>query len=319
MVLDLRDEADAATFAALLGQADVLVENFTLGVAERLGFDAESLRSTERGIVSLYLNTFGRHGPWAAHRGYAELANIATGLTERTLGGVVPESGASVAADLPRWTFTDYLAGVLGAFGVVVALHDRLHTGEGRLVETSLVRATSLEQLLYVVMSVDAEGRVGRRADDAPEPRGREATGWCSRQRIYHTADGAIFLGATQAQLPAIAAALDVALTSDDDELADTLADAFASRTTDDAVVCVNGTGAAAHEITSVADVFRPGGVADRQGLRLVDETETFGTVVMPGPVVRFSRTPMRPGRFPGPFGADRPQILGYAREGSWR
>jgi hypothetical protein len=52
------------------------------------------------------------------------------------------------------------------------------------------------------------------------------------------------------------------------------------------------------------------GGVAEQRGLRLVDRSEELGEVVMPGPVVRFGRTPMHPGGFPGPFGSDRDLIL---------
>jgi hypothetical protein len=60
-----------------------------------------------------------------------------------------------------------------------------------------------------------------------------------------------------------------------------------------------------------------PGGVADSRGLRLEDRSEEFGAVVMPGPVIRFSGTPMRPGALPGPFGADRDVVLAQAASGA--
>jgi crotonobetainyl-CoA:carnitine CoA-transferase CaiB-like acyl-CoA transferase len=319
IALDLADEADIATFGSLLGQADVLVENFTLGVAERLGFDHESLRRDGRAIVSLHLNTYGREGPWAVHRGYAELANVSTGLTERTIGDDLPDSGASASADLPRWTYTDYAAGVLGAFGVLAALYERQHSGEGRLVEASLVRATTLEQLLYVVATVDDAGRLQSRVDAASEPRGREPRGWNALQCVYPTADGAIYLGARAGQLPALADALDAELPVSDDELLDALTELISTQTTDEVVERLEGSDVGVHTVTSVGEIMSPGNVADQRHLRLEEQSEEFGTVVMPGPVVRFGRTPMMPGRLPGPFGADRDRILSYAREGGWR
>jgi hypothetical protein len=60
----------------------------------------------------------------------------------------------------------------------------------------------------------------------------------------------------------------------------------------------------------SLAELMTPGGPADERGLRLEDHSDRHGTVLMAGPVPRFSRTPMRPGGYPGAFGSDRQAIL---------
>jgi crotonobetainyl-CoA:carnitine CoA-transferase CaiB-like acyl-CoA transferase len=310
MALDLKGEADARIFAALAQDADVIVQNFTLGTAERLGVDRATVRRYAPNAIHLYLNTYGRRGPWAGHRGYAELANITTGVTERSLGGEFPASGSSASMDYPRWTFTDYSGGVLGAFGALLALYDRDRAGSGCLVETSLVRATALEQIPYTVRQLDSEGRP---SEPGPgEPRGTRAGGWGPLQRLYDTADGTVFIGAAPTQLRDVVGALDLPdpAGADDSELTSVLSTALLGRTVDEVCLAFRKLDIGVHRVLSVSELMRAGGIAEQRGLRLEDASEHFGTVVMPGPVVRFGRTPMRPGHLPGPFGSDRDEIL---------
>lgn len=293
LVLDLHAAGERELFARLASRCDVVVLNYALGAAERIGADEASVRALQPDVVYTYLNTFGRTGPWAGFRGYAELANITTGVTERTVGDAEVVSGQSAAFDLPRWIFTDYCCGVLGAFAAVLGLYERRATGRGQLVETSLVRATALEQILYLI---DYAGR------DIAEPRGA-ALGWSPLQRIYPTSDGAVFVGARASQADALCDALQV-------DSIDELEAGFAARPTDAACDAARRAGAGAHPVTSLREIMAPDGMAARRGLRLVDRTDRFGEIVMPGPVVRFSRTPMRPGRVPTPFGGDRDEVL---------
>jgi len=317
IVLDLKTDADAAVFRSLVDQADVVVENFTIGVADRLGASFDALREHAPSVVVLSLNAYGRTGPWAPHRGYAELANFATGVTERTVGDS-PQS-VDELTDLPRWTYTDYLAGVLGAFGVVTALYDRLRSGTGRLVETSLVRATALEQILAIVAQLDDEHEMQGRIDADREPRGRGPKGWSARQSIYETTDGAIYLGAQAEQLDGVLRDLQIESPASDAELHAQLTDAFATRRTADALKLLDTSDVGAHRVTSVGEIMSVGNVADQRGLRLEDHTPNLGAVVMPGPVVRFDRTPMRPGGLPVPFGEDHDEIVALAVDGTWR
>jgi len=293
LILDLKDAADRRRFSQLVAGCDVIVENFTIGTAERLGIDEASVRAMAPDVVFLYLNTYGLDGPWAAYRGFAELANITTGITERTCADDDLVSGMSAAMDFPRWPFTDYAAGVLGAFGALLGLFHRGRTGVGPRVETSLVRATALQQILYVL---DHAGPC------PPEPRGASATGWSPLQRLFATADGWVFVGATPQQVAPAVAALGAPTAE--------LADAIRSRSTVECLAALASVGVGGHEVLSLAELMAPGGHADRRGLRLEDHSEHHGTVVMAGPVVRLQRTPMRPGAYPGPFGSDAEAIL---------
>jgi len=61
--------------------------------------------------------------------------------------------------------------------------------------------------------------------------------------------------------------------------------------------------GGAAHPLVPMDDLLEVGGMADRLGLRLEQQSPVFGAVVQPGPVIRLSRTPMRAGVLPDPVG----------------
>jgi hypothetical protein len=172
------------------------------------------------------------------------------------------------------------------------------------------VRATALEQLLYIVAPVP--GVSGRGHHLASEPRGQRAGGWSPLQRLYGTSDGTVFLGARPDQLPAVWAALGATspLPTGAD-VAPAVQRALAQLTTGAVKAMLAGTGTGVHDVVPVRRLMERGGVADLRGLRLEDVSDEFGAVVMPGPVVRFGRTPMRPGALPGPFGADRSAIVG--------
>jgi crotonobetainyl-CoA:carnitine CoA-transferase CaiB-like acyl-CoA transferase len=218
---------------------------------------------------------------------------LTTGVTERTAAVDVVASGGSAAMDYPRWIFTDYCCGVLGAFAALLGLYQRGRTGQGSFVETSLVRATALEQILYLI---DYPER------DIVEPRGR-AQGWSPLQQLHRTADGWIFVAARAGQRDELLEAVRV-------PSLDSLADAFAVLDSATACATLQAAGISVHEVANVTDIMASGGVAARRGLRVEDRSERFGTIVMLGPVVRFSRTPMRPGALPTPFGADRAEVM---------
>ena len=201
--------------------------------------------------------------------------------------------------DYPRWTFTDYAAGVLGAFGALLGLYERAITGRSQIVDTSLVRATALTQILCTGCP---EGK-------APAvPRGTKVRGWRYSQQLYTTADGDVFVGFSEDRHDTVMSAFGVR--HDAKNPTQLLADALARRSSEDVCAIVRAAGGGAAQVTSVAELMAPGGAAEQRGLRLEDTSCIFGRVTMPGPVVRFSSTPMVPGFFPGPFGSDRDAIL---------
>jgi crotonobetainyl-CoA:carnitine CoA-transferase CaiB-like acyl-CoA transferase len=132
VTLDLKTEEDREVLAGLVRRADVLMENFRVGVLDRLGFGVQRLHELNPGLVVLSITGFGHDGPEAKRPGYDQIAQGEGGLMSIT--GSDPEQPVKVGVPI-----ADLLAGMNGAFGVLAALHERTRTGRGRVVRTSLL------------------------------------------------------------------------------------------------------------------------------------------------------------------------------------
>lgn len=130
LVLDLKSDADREVLARLVERADVLMENFRVGVLERLGFSVERLHELNPGLVVLSITGFGHDGPEATRAGYDQIAQGEGGLMSITGTSQPTKVGVPIA---------DLVAGMNGAFGILAALHERARTGRGRVVRTSLL------------------------------------------------------------------------------------------------------------------------------------------------------------------------------------
>ncbi|MDX6325381.1 MAG: hypothetical protein QOK15_1735, partial [Nocardioidaceae bacterium] len=130
VTLDLKDEDDKEVLTALVRRADVLIENFRVGVLDRLGFSVERLHELNPRLVVLSITGFGHDGPEATRAGYDQIAQGEGGLMSVTGTEEPTKVGLPIA---------DLLAGMNGAYGVAAALFERERTGRGRVVHTSLL------------------------------------------------------------------------------------------------------------------------------------------------------------------------------------
>lgn len=143
VVIDLRSVAGQAVLHRMARTADVVVENFRPGVAERLGADAATLHALEPRLVVLSLSGFGtpdtasadpEAAALARRPGFDLIAQAMTGLMSVT-GSV---GGDPVKAGVP---ITDLTSGMFGVIGVLAALRSRDLTGRGDHIRTSLYQA----------------------------------------------------------------------------------------------------------------------------------------------------------------------------------
>ncbi|HLS02871.1 MAG TPA: CoA transferase [Beutenbergiaceae bacterium] len=130
ITLNLKDPDQADILTRLVRQADVLVENFRVGVMDRLGFGVQRLHELNSGLVILSITGFGHDGPESTRAGYDQIAQGEAGLMSLTGIEEPTKVGVPIA---------DLLAGMNGAYGVVAALYEREKTGRGRVVRTSLI------------------------------------------------------------------------------------------------------------------------------------------------------------------------------------
>ncbi len=134
IVLDLRSEEGRKVFRRLAEGADVFVENFRPGTLERLGLGYEELRGLKPSLVCCSISGFGQTGPYSGRGGFDLVAQGMSGLMSITgmPGGPPVKVGVPIA---------DLTAGMYGAYGILSAYIHRLRTGEGQLVDTSLMEA----------------------------------------------------------------------------------------------------------------------------------------------------------------------------------
>ena len=136
LCLDLRDPRATELVLDLVPHADVILQNFALGVMERLGLGYEVISAINPSIVMCNMTAFGRQGPLADKPGYDPIAQSWAGVLHM-LGY---EDRAPILAGISPG---DVLAGVHAFGGVVAALFHRERTGRGQEVSVSLLDAYS--------------------------------------------------------------------------------------------------------------------------------------------------------------------------------
>ena len=134
--INMKSAAVKAVLLKMLDQADVVIENFRVGTMERLGLGYESLHRLNPGLIYCQITGFGRDGPYADRAGFDLIAQGMSGLMSVTGEG---EGHPPIKAGVP---VGDMGAGMLAAMGILAAYIHRLKTGEGQLVDTSLLEAS---------------------------------------------------------------------------------------------------------------------------------------------------------------------------------
>ena len=157
LAADLKDAVDAQRVHRLIDQADVVIQNFRPGVAERLGFGPAALRARNSRLIVGSISGYGENGPWAGLPGQDLLAQALSGamwLSGSASDGPVP-FGLSVA---------DMSAGHVLVEGILAALVRRGISGNGATVETSLLEAIVDLQFEVLTTYLNDGGRPPARA-----------------------------------------------------------------------------------------------------------------------------------------------------------
>jgi alpha-methylacyl-CoA racemase len=182
--LNLKEEAGREVLLRLVREHDVLLESFRPGVMERLGVGYERLREENPRLVYCAISGYGQDGPYTARSGhdmnYLGLNGL-LGLSGES--GGPPVQAAGQIADLGG-------GALMAAFGILAALRERDHSGEGQLVDVSMFDG-SLAWLAMVAARYLAEGQ-------APERGAVELAGSLICYRPYECKDGWVTLGALE-------------------------------------------------------------------------------------------------------------------------
>ena len=306
--LDLRTEKGCDLARRLCEQADIVVENFRAGTLEGWGLGYDTLSEMNPGLVMVRISGFGQDGPYSHRGGYGVVCEAISGLREIT--GEPDRPPPRTATPL-----TDYIAGLYGAFGAVMAILERHRTGHGQVVDSALYEG-AFSFMEPHIPAFQQMGIVAKRA-------GSHLPGNAPNS-IYPTRDGGYILitAASDAVFRRLATAMGRVDMIDDPNYATGIARADNMAACDDAVAAwtsqlnmadiekaLEDAKVPAARIYTVADIFSDPHYRARD--MLVDvEDPVLGPITLAGIVPKLSQTPGAicwPGR---DTGADTSDIL---------
>jgi len=133
LALDMKQPGDRGVFDTLIRDADVFIQNFRPGTADRLGAGAKRLQELNPKLVYCSISGFGGDGPYVDRPSYDSVAQALSGFLS-----------VVVDPDRPRFlgpALADAITGIYASYGILGALFDRSRTGKGRVVEVSMLEA----------------------------------------------------------------------------------------------------------------------------------------------------------------------------------
>ena len=306
--LDLSRAEARETALALIARADIVVENFRPGTLERWGFGPDELLEETPHTVWVRVSGYGQTGPYAGRGGYATVAEAFSGLSSIT---GYPDRGPMVSP----YPLGDYLAGTFGALGAMIALNHRRRTGRGQVVDVSLFEPI-FRTLEAMVVRFDQLGekkpRLGNQMEeDVP-------------RNLYATADGgaiAISSG-SQAIFENLLDAMGRADLKGDtrfesaeqrvrhrDVIDAVVADWMRSLPTSDAMQRLEENRMVAGPVWEVDRIVEDPHYAARGAIAAMPD-EDLGSLRVPAPVPKLSRTPGRVRWGGGDLGADNDYVF---------
>jgi crotonobetainyl-CoA:carnitine CoA-transferase CaiB-like acyl-CoA transferase len=159
VAVDLKQKAGREVFYDMVRQADVVIDNFSVGVTRRLGIDHETLAAINPRIVTCSISGFGETGPDPLRPAFDQVV--------QAMGGGMSITGfadqAPVRSGIPHG---DLGGGIFGAIGVLAALTAREKTGVGRHVDVSMLDV-QVSMLNYMATMFLLSGEVPERMGNA--------------------------------------------------------------------------------------------------------------------------------------------------------
>jgi len=295
--LNLKHPTGVALARSLIAQADVFVESFTPGTADRLGLGPATLRSLYPELIVLSSCNQGQTGPHAFHPGYGSQLSALAGFVQ-LLGE--PDS----TPVLLYGPYIDYIAVGFGAIAVLAALERRKRTGQGCVIDLSQYEA-GLQFLTPSILEFGATGRIPGRAGNADPV--------ASPHGVYRCAgaDRWVALSAwSDAERRALQGIVGVADQPDGTDLDAATAAWTASRERDQVVATLRSAGLRAAPVLAISELFTDPQLAHR-GMWPSVRHPAIGDMRVMAPPFRLSATPSVQER-PGPiFGADNDHVFG--------
>ena len=179
ITLNLKADAGKQIFRKLVGTADVVLENFRPGAMARLGLSAEALRALNSRLIYCAVSGFGQTGPLAERASYDQIIQGYAGLMSLT----GDEHTAPQRAGL---VVCDTTAAITAAFAIAAALFRRANTGEGEVIDVSMLDSSLATMTSWMISNHLNAGHV-------PKPLGNHSH-TSAPSGTFRTKDGVINL-----------------------------------------------------------------------------------------------------------------------------
>jgi crotonobetainyl-CoA:carnitine CoA-transferase CaiB-like acyl-CoA transferase len=289
LTLDTSKPESAEIIRRLVRGADVVIANLPIDVLRKMGIDYDSLRAIRPDIVFARISTFGPDGPYASRVGFDTVAQAMCGAMSLT-----GFPGPPVRTVVP---FADYGTALHTAFGVMVALYHRARTGEGQIVDSSLL-ATSVTFVQGLLAEKSVLGTDRHQTGNA--------SFYAAPADTYRTRDGWIVVSAVGSEMFARWARLveredfigdarfanDLSRADNRDSITDAMNAWLTARTTAEAITELEAARIPAGPVLELGQVLDDPQVKARELLRYVDYPGAAKPVPLADTAVRLSATP---------------------------
>jgi crotonobetainyl-CoA:carnitine CoA-transferase CaiB-like acyl-CoA transferase len=302
LLLDVQSEGGQEVFWQLASDADVVIQNYRPGSAERYGIGYEHAKAHNPDIIYVSVSCYGPGGDWETRRGYEYQGQAATGIMDRAGGDGPPDN-------IRPYPICDYGTGALASFAASLALYHRQRTGDGQHTKAALANTGTYHQASYLLDYASKDWDV---------PAGRTTLGTGPMQRFYRANDGWFFLGlnqdcadslSQQDELVASVREIIESGTLDTDIRERALERLFLTHGTDEWVTALQTAGVGAHATVELRDLMLEP-LTESLGLSIAQISDDAGPVRMPGLAGRMSRSRLRIGEPARQPGADAQAVL---------
>jgi crotonobetainyl-CoA:carnitine CoA-transferase CaiB-like acyl-CoA transferase len=309
VALNLRPQAGRDALLDLAAQSQVLIENYRPGTLEEMGLGPDVLHARNPGLIIVRITGFGQDGPYRDRPGFGTLVEAMSGFAAKNGFGDRPPV-------LPPLALADMVAGLYGAYAVMIALRVVESGGKGQVIDLPL-----LDPIISILGPDAAIFRVS--GEKPPRTGSRSLT--TSPRNVYATKDGRyIAISASiQAMAERVFRAIGKPEMIDDprfrtntdrvrhiDECDGAVADFIAQRTLDEAMAVFRAAEVTANPVYEIDQLVGDEHIQER-GVIVEAPDDEAGSVLMHNVIPRLSATPGKL-RHPAPaLGQHTREVLG--------
>jgi succinyl-CoA:(S)-malate CoA-transferase subunit B len=294
VTIDLHSPDGAGLFKALIQKTDILCENFRPGTLEKWGLGWDVLHEINPRLIMLRVSGYGQTGPYKDRPGFARIAHAVGGLAY--LAGMPKGTPVTPGST----TLGDYLSGLYGCVGVLLALHNREQTGCGQYIDTALYesvfRCTDELAPAYAMYGTVRE-RHGPHIESAcpyghfPTKDGKWVAIACTTDKLWFRLAEA--MGRSELTSSSLYGDQKTRLENRHD-VNEIVRDWCGSLTREQVLQKCEATGAPAGPLNNIADIFGDRQFHARRNLVAMDDEDLTEPVIVPNVVPRLSLTPGR-------------------------